>query len=194
MWTITAFFIVATAACPVAQTEVLVLPLPTIAGGFSSYEASVTYTGEAVRISSVSLHVVAVIDQLGEVYCIHAPGVPYPSGWCTFGPRVRSRVWRNEIYAYDYELHPRVVEPAGDFNRVLMLEPMPGFSELASNDIVEVRLHFYEGDWCCLPEFPGALIEPEGTLISVALVIEVSDIVPVEQTTWGCIKSICGFE
>lgn len=185
---ITMLFIVATLACPVVQAEVLILPLPTITGGFSSYQASVTYVGEAVRVSSVSLHVVAMIDQLGQVYCIHAPGVPLPSV-CTFGPRIRGRVWRNQIYGYDYELHSRVVEPAGDFNRALMLEPMPGFSELADNDIVEVKLHFYEGDWCCLPEFPGALIEPEGTLISVTLIIEVSDIVPVEQTTWGCIKS-----
>ena len=173
------------------RAETLEFLLSDITGGFYSYRASLIYTGEAVQFSSVSLRVEAAIVQSGVVMCIHAPGVPQ-SYWgpCTFGPVIEGWVWKNLDKRSGYKLSPLIVEPAGQYDQELELSPLSAFSELDNGDVINVSIYFSEGWWCCHPDGLWAITDPEGTLTSVTLIIKVSDPVPVEDTTWGRIKSL----
>jgi hypothetical protein len=176
------------------RAERLRFALPEFTGGFATYNTTVVYTGEPREILSVSVRVVASIEQLGRVFCIHAPGVPEEYwGWFTFGPVLRARVWRNGDDGTDHSLDYRIIEQSGDYNRRLILTPEPGFDVLQDGDLIHVRFDFWAGvPAACLPVYPGFLVETEATLTGVTLLIDVPDSVPVEQSTWGRIKSLYG--
>jgi hypothetical protein len=190
------FFAVAVivVVCSPARAERLRFPLPEFNGGFATYQATIAYASEPRMISSVSIRVVASIEQPGRVFCIHAPGVPQEYwGWFTFGPVLRGRVWRNEQGSADYSLDRRIVEQPGDFNRRLVLSPEPGFDTLETGDLIHIRFDFWEGaPGACLPAYPNMLEQTLASLTGVTLLIDVADPVPVERTTWGRIKNLYG--
>lgn len=179
-------------ACPMIHAETLEFQLPTITGGFiyPCYEESVQYTGEPVNVSSVSLRIEASVDKIGGMTCPQAP--PLPGYHCTIDIQMGGYVRKSEPVKgrHEYYKYYETITQAGDIDKVVVLETLPGFSGLNSSDIILVDFYFF---WnvCCIP---GFFVEPEATLTSVTLLIEVTDLVSVEQTTWGCIKSIFDLE
>lgn len=192
MRTVTATLVVLAGMCVSPRAETLEFPLAGFAGGFDTYRTGKTYTGEAKQVVSVSLRITASIDQVGKVFCIHAPGVPEEYwGPCIHGPRIGGGVWKNDDRTGTFfDLKDRIVREAGDYDRTPALDASPGFDGLNAGDVINVKFRFEAGDWCCLPAYPIHLVETEATLTGVTLLIDVADPVPVEHTTWGRIKSL----
>lgn len=186
--TIFLLLVVVFLACPLVRAEVLQFPLPNISGGFADYQDSVFYTGDAVRVVSVSLRVVADIAAIGSMLCLGAPGVP--SYYCDIGIVVDGNVWQNQALYDNYRLSPFEILQAGDYDEELGLTPLPGFAEISNGDTIHVGFYFDSQWFCCTPDNPGTINWPEATLTSVTLLVEVSPLLPVQQTTWSQIKNL----
>ena len=182
------FLTVLAVASPLAQAEILEFQLPNIAGGFSypMYRESVMYTGDSVQVTSVTLHVAAIIGELGSQYCPEAP--PLPGYTCPLGVFFDGTVWKNQETNVDYNRDHHEDTQTGDFYLDMGLRPTPGFNELVLGDIIQVGFRFYENIMCC-PGLPVTM-GPVATLTSVTLSIEVGDEVPIDLTTWGRIKGL----
>lgn len=174
-------------ASPLAEAEELEFPLPNMSGGFAAYHDSVRYTGDSVRVVSVKLRMVAVIDDLGYQECWEAP--PIPGYRCTLGIIFWGEVWKNQETSRYHDSGTLEQSQTGDYEKTISMSSGTAFTELISGDILRVDFPFYENGMCCASS-PFLGQEPVATLTSVTLLIEVSTLVPTEQTTWSRIKSL----
>lgn len=176
--------------CTLVQAEVLEFPLPNITGGLSTYQDSVLYAGDTLQVLSVRLVVAAVIDDLGYQICPTAP--PQPAEVCDLGFLFNGIVWKNRDsdVAYGPKGYSEQTE-TGDYEKTILWSS-GGFTDLVFGDVIRVGFSIYKHLNCCSP--PVETSDPVVTLTSVTLIIEASDQVPVEQTTWGRIKSLYGHE
>lgn len=178
--------------CVSGQAEVLEFPLPNITGGFATYQDSVVYTGDSFEVSSVRLVVHALIDDLGYQICPTAP--PLPAEVCTLGFHYYGTVWKNQDQDLDYG--PKgdyEYSQTGDYEKTIQwVGGKWGFTELVSGDVVHICFDIYKEMLCCVP--PVETHDPVVTLTNATLLIEVTDKVHVEQTSWGSIKNLFNSE
>ena len=171
--------------CPIAQSETHEYPLTAFSGDFGYYITSGVYFGESAFVSSVTLRITMMIEELGWYACVEAP--PGQSYYCTIGVYLFGSVWKNDESQGEYCSFYAEKSQTGEITQDLILMPQPGFSDLANGDIIQIGLTFSTGGMCC-PSYWK--LDPEANMISAKLLIDVSDLVPTEQSTWGRIKSI----
>lgn len=176
--------ILALASTP-GRAEELEFPLPNITGGFARYFDSVAYGGDSVSVVSVKLRLLAVIDDLGYQECWEAP--PNPGYTCTLGIVFWGEVWKNEDTSR-YRNAPILEQnQTGDYEKIMSLGSSTAFKTLAAGDVLHVEFPFFKNSMCCASS-PFLGQDPVATITSVALIMEISPLVPVENTTWSRIK------
>jgi hypothetical protein len=180
--------IVTVLACVSVGADVLEFPLPNIAGGFSTYQDCVLYSGDTLEVSMLRLVVHAVVDDLGYQICPTAGG--YPAEVCTLGFVFCGTVWKNLDSGISYEPNGyREQTQIGDYEKTIEWTCGNwGFTELVDGDVIRISFDIYREMMCRVP--PAETSDPVVALTSVTLLVEVPENVSTEQSTWGRVKDL----
>jgi hypothetical protein len=145
---------------------------------------TLTYTGPAGAVNSLTIRIEGTVDVLGYVECL-GNVEPDTSAW-PLGPG--SRMLKTGDTGY-WTGSGQFLDLPGPFDDSWTHFTFNGgFSELATGDDIEVNLFFGPA---ALVGMCGPITSPtSGTMTRVTLSIDVSPAVPVETSTWGRIKCL----
>jgi len=168
-----------------ANAEVYEYVLPELNGPSTGDKTTtLTYTGPAGAVNSLTIRIEGTVDVLGYVVC-EGSVEPDTSVW-PLAPG--SHLLKPGDTGY-WIGSGSFLETLGPFDDSWIHHTFNGgFTELATGDDIEVNLYF--GPAALVGICSPMTLPTAGTMTRVTLLIDVSPPVPVEPSTWGRIKSL----
>jgi hypothetical protein len=174
---------------PAAHADILEFDMPGLTG--NSTDALVTssfvYNGPSAAVTSISIRVMGVVTDLGEICCggpAYCPGPTYDWFMKWYGFVANTDDPSPGRWSASY---PGYLDQIAAFDETGPGENQDGFTSLSDGDVINVSLYFGRANWlgeCDLIQ------TPTGTMNSVTVIMDVTYPLPVNASTWGAIKAL----
>lgn len=174
-----------------AQAEIIQFDMTGLTGSSADSVKvdSLVYHGPAGVVNSVSFRVTGVVTDLGEICC----GGP---DLCPGDTSPWFLSWWGTIEKTDNPdpVHGKWVASAGSyldhvfsFDQTGVAENQNAFQSLSEGDVFDVELYFGPGGWIGECDLIGP---PDGTMVTVTILMDVSYPLPTRTATWGQVKTL----
>jgi hypothetical protein len=163
--------------------------LPELDGSSADTLRTVTYVydGPTGDLNGLSARLRCGLSSLGYLECLGGISPPDTVVWALMA---YSNIGRTGESGY-WDGSPLPFESLGGYDVTYPLNTKSGgFTTLSDGDILEVGLHFGPSGFVamCSPITPPS----EGLVIRASIIFDVTPATPVEDSTWGRIKSLFG--